>query len=78
MRATYRHVNYVTRADPAGEATWKASCVSGEEKECPADSGELGSEMAAVTWMFEHTAETGHSRYQRSFGDYALVTEAEQ
>ncbi|MFJ9900213.1 hypothetical protein ACIQPR_43485 [Streptomyces sp. NPDC091280] len=52
--------------------------MSGDKKECGAKSKVLGGEQAVADWMAEHTKETGHERYQRTFQDYALVKKAEQ
>lgn len=72
-RAVLRFVDYTTTPDPVGESVWSAVCVSGEEKDCGASSKELDSERAVVDWMAQHCAETRHSRFKRSFSDYALV-----
>lgn len=73
MRSVFRFVNYRINGDPVGELTWSAVCVSGDEKECGASSGELGGEEGACDWMAEHRAETGHDRFKRVFSDYAIV-----
>ncbi|MGW5773150.1 DUF7848 domain-containing protein [Streptomyces longwoodensis] len=68
-----RYVDYQVVADPDGERTWKARCVSGDETECGAESEECGSDEAPSDWMAEHCAQTGHNRFKRVFQDYALV-----
>jgi hypothetical protein len=73
VRAVLRFIDYVTKQDPTGEETWKAVCVSGDEEECKATSPVLGGDEAANDWMAEHTAQTGHKRFKRTFEDYALV-----
>ena len=71
-RAVYRFVDYVTRQDPTGELSWSAVCVSGDEADCGESSGEADEETA-VKWMAEHTRDTGHKHYRRTFVDYATV-----
>lgn len=72
MRAILRYVDYKTTRDPEAETTFQARCVSGDKEECGAESE--ASDVEAVShWMDEHTAETGHQRYQRTFVDYAIV-----
>lgn len=68
-----RFVESKTTKDPAGEDTWRAVCVSGDEKECGVASPEMGGENAVVKWMTVHAATTGHLRFKRSFSDYAVV-----
>lgn len=77
MRAVIRHVTYRAAQDPMGEVSRRAVCVSGDDTDCGADSGEVPTEEAAVEWMAKHTAETGHKRYQRTYTDYAIVEPAE-
>ncbi|MFJ8699500.1 hypothetical protein ACIREH_09720 [Streptomyces ardesiacus] len=59
--------------DAAGEDTWRAVCVSGDDNECGVDSGEMGGEGAVVKWMTVHAATTSHTRFKRSFSDYAIL-----
>ncbi|WP_405593146.1 hypothetical protein [Streptomyces sp. NBC_01092] len=66
-------MDYKINRDPIGEVTWAAVCVSGEEEECGASSGDLGAEKAANLWMAVHRAGTGHNRFKRSVTDYVLV-----
>lgn len=72
-RTILKFVEYKTSSDPAGEPTWAAVCVSGEDADCGAASAELGSEQAANDWMTRHAAETGHQRFKRVYTDYAVV-----
>ena len=72
-RSVFRYVEYSTRQDPTGELTWTVGCVTGEEKDCGAASGNLIGEIPAVRWMSNHTAATGHNRYKRTFTDYATT-----
>ncbi|EST35389.1 hypothetical protein [Streptomyces roseochromogenus] len=73
MRAVLRFVDYKTIRDPLGEVTYQARCVSGNDEECGAESMVLGGDEAVNDWMVEHTAQTGHERFKRTFEDYALV-----
>ncbi|MDX3206101.1 DUF7848 domain-containing protein [Streptomyces scabiei] len=69
-----KFVSYVTRRDPEGELVWKAVCASGdEEAACKAASEACTNDEAANDWMLQHTAKTGHRRFQRIFEDYAVV-----
>lgn len=76
MRAVLRFVDYTVNLDPAGERTWKAVCVSGDEKDCGAESMVYGGDQAPTDWMAEHCGETGHQRFKRVYEDYALVKKA--
>jgi hypothetical protein len=71
-RAVYRFVNYRIAQDSTGEVSRSARCVSGEEADCGESSGELDEERVAK-WMAEHAAATGHTRFRRTFTDYAVV-----
>ncbi|MFB6848214.1 hypothetical protein ACFCXS_25655 [Streptomyces sp. NPDC056373] len=75
-RALYRFVEYKAVQDPTGELSWSAVCVSGDEADCGESSGEMDEEKA-VRWMAEHTRDTGHTRFRRTFGDYAIITPKE-
>jgi len=72
-----RYVDYKIVTDPAGERTWKARCVSGDEADCGAESMVFGGDHAPTKWMAEHTKETGHERFKRIYEDYALVQRTE-
>lgn len=73
QKKVLRFVEYSITEDPAGESLWSAMCVSGDEKDCGAESKELGSEEAINKWMAEHCAATGHSRFWRAYSAYANV-----
>jgi hypothetical protein len=77
VRAVFRFINYKIARDPDGEVTYQARCVSGDKEDCGAESKVLGCEQAVSDWMAEHTSETGHERFERTFTDYALATKAE-
>ncbi|MDT3400378.1 hypothetical protein RKE29_27845 [Streptomyces sp. B1866] len=49
-------------------------CVSGDDADCGATSGILGSEDECVEWIRRHAKKNpGHRRYQRAFIDYAVL-----
>ncbi|MGW2954833.1 DUF7848 domain-containing protein [Streptomyces eurythermus] len=73
MRSVKRFVDYKITRDPLGELTWRTRCVSGDEEECGAESLVYGSDKPPSDWMAQHTAETGHQRFKRTYEDYALV-----
>jgi hypothetical protein len=77
-RAVFRFVKYDTALDPLGEVTYSAVCVSGEEADCAAASGDMYDQDAANKWMAEHTRDTGHNRFQRTCRDYAIVTRRDE
>jgi len=70
---TFRFRNYVITPDTTGLPTYEATCVSGDEEECGERSEEWLTEHPVVVWMAAHTAETGHTRFQRRSADYATV-----
>ncbi|MEU6960188.1 hypothetical protein [Streptomyces chrestomyceticus] len=59
--------------DTTAEPEYEARCVSGEETECGAESGTQHSPGPVEEWQRKHTQETGHRRYRRDFGDYAVL-----
>ncbi|MFJ9901224.1 hypothetical protein ACIQPR_48795 [Streptomyces sp. NPDC091280] len=60
-------------ADESAEPEFEAVCVSGDEKECGEESGLLADAEHLDRWMAEHTRDTGHRRYRRTYGEYATV-----
>ncbi|WP_329101592.1 DUF7848 domain-containing protein [Streptomyces sp. NBC_01439] len=74
---TYRFRNYEIRTDPIGEVTFEAECVSGDEANCGAASGDMAEIIDVDRWIAEHVQDTGHSRYRRTAADYALVEPGE-
>jgi hypothetical protein len=71
-RRVFRYVPYVLAQDPTAEPEYEARCVSGDEKECGAGSGVRSGPADVEEWLRGHTQETGHMRYRRTFGDYAV------
>jgi hypothetical protein len=77
VRKLYRFVPYTARRDDTAEVAFTAVCVTGEDEDCGAASGNLGDEDAVTKWMAEHFRDTEHPRFQRTASDYALVTRDE-
>ncbi|HSX99646.1 MAG TPA: hypothetical protein VLG91_20000 [Streptomyces sp.] len=71
-RRVFRYVPYVIAQDATAEPEYEARCVSGDEAECGAESGVRSDPAAVEEWQRGHVQETGHPRYRRSFGDYAV------
>ncbi|MFK8847744.1 hypothetical protein [Streptomyces sp. Ac-502] len=59
--------------DTTAEPEYAARCVSGDESECGAASGTHHTPRPVEEWQRKHTQETGHRRYRRNFGDYAVL-----
>ncbi|MGP4083991.1 DUF7848 domain-containing protein [Streptomyces sp. KR55] len=58
---------------PSAEPEYEARCVSGEEADCGARSGPRLAPAEVEEWQRRHTQETRHTRYRRSFVDYAVL-----
>lgn len=74
---TYRFRRFTIMPDPMGLPTFQATCVSGEEVECGAQSDPELSEEAREEWIREHFTETRHPRYLHSVSDYRVVEPGE-
>ncbi|KOG53626.1 hypothetical protein ADK76_27000 [Streptomyces griseoflavus] len=72
-RRTFRYVPFTITQDRTAEPEYEARCVSGGETECGAESGTHHAPGPVEGWQRKHTQETGHRRYRRDFGDYAVV-----
>ncbi|WP_443744593.1 DUF7848 domain-containing protein [Streptomyces sudanensis] len=72
-RRRFRHVPSTFEQDQTAEPECEAWCVSGDETECGAESGAHNGPGPVEQWQRRHTQETGHRRYRRSFGDYAVM-----
>ncbi|MFB1046509.1 DUF7848 domain-containing protein [Streptomyces chrestomyceticus] len=59
--------------DTSAEPEYEARCVSGNASDCDADSGTHHTPSPVEEWQRKHTQETGHRRYRRNFGDYAVL-----
>ena len=60
-------------ADELAVPEFEAVCVSGEEADCGEGSGTVPDADALVRWMVEHTRDTDHRRFRRTYGEYAIV-----
>ncbi|MGP3987812.1 DUF7848 domain-containing protein [Streptomyces sp. 3N207] len=72
-RRGFRGVPYVIARDESAASTYEAECVSGEGKQCGAESGPHPSPEPVEEWQRRHTQETGHRRYWRCFADHAVM-----
>ncbi|WP_338671837.1 hypothetical protein V1460_02465 [Streptomyces sp. SCSIO 30461] len=72
-RRVFRYVPFTIEQDATAEPEYEARCVSGDETECGADSGTHSGPGPVEEWQRKHTQETGHRRYRRNFGDYAVI-----
>lgn len=77
-RRVFRYVPYVIAQDQSAEPEYEARCVSGDETECGAESGVRHDPEVVEEWQRRHTQDTGHLRYRRSFGDYAVFEAQEE
>ncbi|WP_406286538.1 hypothetical protein [Streptomyces sp. NBC_00209] len=76
-RRVFRYVPFTIEQDGTAEPEYEARCVSGDETECGARSGTWTGPEPVEEWQRRHTQETGHRRYRRNFGDYAVLRPAE-
>ncbi|MGP3947241.1 DUF7848 domain-containing protein [Streptomyces sp. 7N604] len=72
-RRVFRYVPFTIEQDETAEPEYEARCVSGDEAECGAQSGMHSHPRPVEQWQRRHTQETGHLRYRRDFGDYAVM-----
>lgn len=72
-RRVFRYVPFTIEQDGTAETEYEARCVSGDETECGAASGTHITPGPVEEWQYRHTRETGHLRYRRDFGDYAVL-----
>lgn len=70
---TFRYVPFTVEQDPLAEPEYAARCVSGAEAECGADSTTYNCPQPVEEWQRRHAQETGHRRFRRNFGDYAVM-----
>jgi hypothetical protein len=72
-RRIFRYVPYSITQDASAEPEYEAHCVSGDEADCGAASGPCSAPADVEEWQRKHTQETRHTRYRRSFVDYAVL-----
>ncbi|MBM4821337.1 MULTISPECIES: DUF7848 domain-containing protein [Streptomyces] len=69
----FRYVPYVIVQDASAEPEYEARCVSGDAADCAATSGSHPDPAPVEEWQRRHTQETRHTRYRRTFADYAVM-----
>lgn len=72
-RRLFRYVPYSIVQDASAQPEYEAYCVSGDEADCGASSGSRQDPGEVEEWQRRHTQETRHTRYRRSFADYAVL-----
>ncbi len=69
----YRFRNYTISRDETAAPEYGAVCVTGDDADCGASSGEQVTPEEVEKWLMGHMRETGHKRFRRSFADYADI-----
>ncbi|MFE0178463.1 hypothetical protein ACFWZ2_39760 [Streptomyces sp. NPDC059002] len=64
---------YALVQDPYAAPEYEARCVAGDDADCGAVSGRHVDPGPVEEWQRRHTQETGHTRYRRTFVDYAVM-----
>jgi hypothetical protein len=77
-RRVFRYVPYVIAQDTMAAPAYASRCVAGEEADCGAESGPRTGPADVEEWQREHTQDTRHTRYQRTFTDYAVLDPLEE
>ncbi|MGW1717230.1 DUF7848 domain-containing protein [Streptomyces sp. NPDC002156] len=72
-RRIFRYVPYTIVQDQTAEPEYAARCVSGDERDCGAESGVRHDPADVEEWQRKHMQDTRHSRYRRTFADYAVM-----
>jgi hypothetical protein len=67
-RRRFRFREYTVRPapDPLTLPTFTAVCVTGDDRDCGAASGELHDPDELTQWIATHCAQTGHELYERT------------
>lgn len=65
-RYRFREYTVTTVLDPMTLPTVEAVCVTGEEHDCGAASGEMHTAEELTRWIAGHCAQTGHGSYERT------------
>ncbi|MFF2960597.1 hypothetical protein ACFVT1_17165 [Streptomyces sp. NPDC057963] len=65
-RYRYREYHVTTVPDPLALPAYTALCVTGEERNCGAESGTLHTPDELTRWIAEHCAATGHQDYEQT------------
>ncbi|OCC09543.1 hypothetical protein [Streptomyces sp. PTY087I2] len=74
---TFRFRNYDIRTDDTAEPTYSAECVTGDDADCGARSGEEVERDKLNKWIAEHVRDTGHERFRVTTANYAVATPGE-
>ncbi|QFQ98403.1 hypothetical protein F9278_21945 [Streptomyces phaeolivaceus] len=77
-RRVFRYVPYVIAQDPTAAPEYTSRCVSGDETDCGAESGARSDPADVEEWQRRHTQDTRHTRYRRTFADYAVLNPVEE
>ncbi|MEU6222423.1 hypothetical protein [Streptomyces sp. NPDC047042] len=72
-RRVFRYVPFTIVQDATAEPEYATRCVSGDESECGAESGARSHPADVEEWQRKHTQDTRHTRYRRTFADYAVM-----
>ncbi len=78
MRRTFRYVSYTIAQDPLACVEVSAVCVSGDDAECGEESSVCARPDFVTEWMRQHTQDSGHTRYRRSYSNYVLMEPPEE
>lgn len=70
VRARYRLRNYKITPAKTMMPAHQAVCVTGEDADCGADSGDKACAADVERWIAEHTRDTGHGFYRLAQWDY--------
>ncbi|NUK55317.1 hypothetical protein HRW14_34745 [Streptomyces lunaelactis] len=65
-RFRFREYRVTTVADPMALPVYEALCVTGEERNCGAESGTLHTPDELTRWIAGHCAQTGHQHYEQT------------
>ncbi|MFD7454231.1 hypothetical protein [Kitasatospora sp. NPDC059827] len=65
-RYRFREYHVTTATDPMALPTFKALCVTSEERNCAASSGEMHAPEELTRWIAGHCAQTGHQSYEQT------------
>jgi len=73
MTTRYRFRNYTIARDETAAPTYAAESVTGDDADCGESSGEHVTPEDVEKWLACHQRDTGHTRFRRTFADYADV-----
>jgi hypothetical protein len=67
-------VDYRVDPDPLADWVMKATCVSGEERDCGEESPETQDQQEVTQWIARHRADTGHGRFEETYKRFVIAT----